>query len=191
MAGRILIADDESLIRMDLREMLTALGYEVVGEAADGREAVRLARATKPDLVVMDIKMPPGTDGVTAAKELQEDAVAPVLFLTAYSERELVEGATEAGAVGYLVKPFRESDLRPAIEVAVARAADLRRLEAETTKLRADLETRKVLDRAKGIIMTRYNCTENDAYHRIQKMAMNSRKSMRDVCEAIILASDV
>jgi AmiR/NasT family two-component response regulator len=191
MTGRILIADDESLIRMDLREMLTALGYEVVGEAADGREAVRLARATKPDLVVMDIKMPPGTDGVTAAKELLEDAVAPVLFLTAYSERELVEGATEAGAVGYLVKPFRESDLRPAIEVAMARAADLRRLEAETTKLRADLETRKVLDRAKGIIMTRYSCTENDAYHRIQKMAMNSRKSMRDVCEAIILASDV
>lgn len=191
MSGRILIADDESLIRMDLREMLTTLGYEVVGEAADGREAVRLARDTKPDLVVMDIKMPPGMDGVTAAKELNGDAVAPVLFLTAYSERELVDGANAAGAVGYLVKPFRESDLRPAIEVAVARAADLRRLEAETTKLRTDLETRKVLDRAKGIIMTRYSCTENDAYHRIQKMAMNSRKSMRDVCEAIILASDV
>ena len=191
MSGRIVIADDESLIRMDLREMLTTLGYEVVGEAADGREAVRLARDTKPDLVVMDIKMPPGTDGVTAAKELNTDAVAPVLFLTAYSERELVDSASEAGAVGYLVKPFRESDLRPAIEVAVARAADLRRLEAETVKLRTDLETRKVLDRAKGIIMTRYSCTENDAYHRIQKMAMNSRKSMRDVCEAIILASDV
>jgi response regulator NasT len=191
MSGRIVIADDESLIRMDLREMLTTLGYEVVGEAADGREAVRMARDTKPDLVVMDIKMPPGTDGVTAAKELNTDSVAPVLFLTAYSERELVESASEAGAVGYLVKPFRESDLRPAIEVAVARAADLRRLEAETMKLRTDLETRKVLDRAKGIIMTRYSCTENDAYHRIQKMAMNSRKSMRDVCEAIILASDV
>lgn len=191
MPARILIADDESLIRMDLREMLTTLGYDVVGEAADGREAVRLARDTKPDLVVMDIKMPPGTDGVTAAKELSADDVAPVLFLTAYSERELVEGASEAGAVGYLVKPFRESDLRPAIEVAVARAADLRRLEQETEKLRTDLETRKLLDRAKGIIMTRYSCTENDAYHRIQKMAMNSRKSMRDICEAIILASDV
>jgi two-component system, response regulator PdtaR len=191
MVARILIADDESLIRMDLRERLTALGYEVVGEAVDGREAVRLARDTKPDLVVMDIKMPPGTDGVTAAKELHADNVAPVLFLTAYSERELVDGASEVGAVGYLVKPYRESDLRPAIEVAIARAADLRRLEAETAKLRTDLETRKVLDRAKGIIMTRYSCTENDAYHRIQKMAMNARKSMRDVCEAIILASDV
>lgn len=191
MPARILIADDESLIRMDLREMLTTLGYDVVGEAADGREAVRMARDTKPDLVVMDIKMPPGTDGVTAAKELSADDIAPVLFLTAYSERELVDGASEAGAVGYLVKPFRESDLRPAIEVAVARAADLRRLEQETEKLRTDLETRKLLDRAKGIIMTRYSCTENDAYHRIQKMAMNSRKAMRDVCEAIILASDV
>lgn len=191
MAARILIADDESIIRMDLREMLTALGYEVVGEAADGREAVRLARDQKPDLVMMDVKMPPGTDGLVAAKELLEDNVAPVLFLTAYSEQELVEGAVGAGAVGYLVKPIRESELRPAIEVAVARAQEMHRLVQETAKLRADLETRKLLDRAKGIIMARDKCTEGEAYHKIQRMAMNSRKSMRDICEAIILASGV
>ncbi len=191
MTARILIADDESLIRMDLKEMLTTLGYDVVGEATDGREAVRLARDTKPDLVLMDMKMPPGIDGVSAARQLREEGIAPVLFLTAYSESELVEGAKDAGAVGYLVKPFKESELRPAIEVAVARAQDLHRLEQETEKLRGDLETRKVLDRAKGLIMARDKCTEPEAYQKIQRMAMNSRKSIREICEAIILASGV
>lgn len=191
MATRIIIADDESIIRMDLREMLTSLGYEVVGEAGDGQEAIRLAQEVKPDLVLMDIKMPPGLDGVSAARQLNENQLAPVLFLTAYSERELVDEATMAGAVGYLVKPFRESELRPAIEVAIARANDLRQLEQERQRLQNDLQTRKLLDRAKGIIMERDKCSENEAYHRIQKMAMNSRRTMREICEAIILASDV
>ncbi|HIC93583.1 MAG TPA: response regulator [Anaerolineae bacterium] len=185
---RVIVADDESIIRMDLREMLTNLGYLVVGEAGDGRSAVNLARELRPDVVIMDIKMPGGIDGIDAAKILTEERIAPVVLLTAYSQRELVERAKEAGVVGYIVKPFRESDLVPAIEVALARFAEFRALEKEVGNLKEALETRKLVDRAKGILMDTQGLTEAEAFRRIQKMSMNTRKPMKEVAEAIILA---
>ncbi len=184
---RVIIADDESIIRMDLREMLTNLGYLVVGEAGDGRSAVNLARELKPDVVIMDIKMP-DMDGIDAAKILTEERIAPVLLLTAYSQQELIERAKEAGVVGYIVKPFRESDLAPAIEVAIARFAEFRALEKEVGDLKLALETRKLVDRAKGILMDTQGLTEAQAFRKIQKMSMNTRKPMKEVAEAIILA---
>lgn len=184
---RVIIADDESIIRMDLREMLTNLGYLVVGEVGDGRSAVNLARELRPDVVVMDIKMP-DMDGIDAAKMLTEERVAPVLLLTAYSQQELIERAKGAGVVGYIVKPFRESDLAPAIEVAVARFAEFRALEKEVGDLKLALETRKLVDRAKGILMDSQGVTEADAFRKIQKMSMNTRKPMKEVAEAVILA---
>jgi len=184
---RVIIADDESIIRMDLREMLTNLGYLVVGEAGDGRSAVNLARELKPDVVIMDIKMP-DMDGIDAAKILIEERVAPVLLLTAYSQQELIERAKEAGVVGYIIKPFRESDLAPAIEVAIARFAEFRALEKEVGDLKLALETRKLVDRAKGILMDTQGLTEAQAFRKIQKMSMNTRKPMKEVAEAIILA---
>jgi two-component system, response regulator PdtaR len=183
---RIIIADDESIIRMDLKEMLTALGYLVVGEVGDGKSAVNLARELRPDLVIMDIKMP-DMDGIKAAKILTEEKLAPVLLLTAFGQRELIERAKEAGVVGYLVKPFRESDLAPAIEVALARFGEFKELEAEVDDLRDALETRKVVDRAKGILMRRENLGEQEAFRRIQKMSMNTRKPMREIAEAIVI----
>ena len=185
---RVIVADDESIIRMDLREMLTNLGYLVVGEAGDGRSAVNLARKLRPDVVIMDIKMPGGIDGIDAAKILTEERIAPVVLLTAYSQRELVERAKEAGVVGYIVKPFRESDLVPAIEVALARFAEFRALEKEVGDLKEALETRKLVDRAKGILMDTQGLTEAEAFRRIQKMSMDTRKPMKEVAEAIILA---
>jgi len=190
MAARIVVADDESIIRMDLREMLTSLGYLVVGEAGDGRSAINLARETRPDLVIMDIQMPE-MDGIAAARTLTQEKIAPVLFLTAYSQQELVEGAKDAGVVGFLVKPFRESDLRPAIEIAMQRFQEFRALEDEVTQLTDQLETRKTVDRAKGLLMDRQKLTEKEAFQRIQRLAMNSRKTMRDVAEAIILANEI
>lgn len=184
---RIVIADDESIIRMDLREMLSNLGYLVIGEVGDGRSAVNLARELRPDLVVMDIKMP-DMDGIEAAKILTEEKISPVLLLTAYSQRELVDRAREAGVVGYLVKPFRESDLAPAIEVALARFVEFKTLEKEVGDLQTALETRKFVDRAKGILMDTQELTEAEAFRKIQKMSMNTRKPMKDVAEAIILA---
>jgi AmiR/NasT family two-component response regulator len=184
---RVIIADDESVIRMDLREMLTNLGYLVIGEVGDGRSAVNLARELKPDVVIMDIKMP-DMDGIDAAKVLTEERVAPVLLLTAYSQQELIERAKEAGVVGYIVKPFRESDLSPAIEVSVARFAEFRALEKEVGSLKLALETRKLVDRAKGILMDSQGMTEAEAFRKIQKMSMNIRKPMKEVAEAIILA---
>lgn len=186
---RIIIADDESIIRMDLREMLSNLGYLVIGEVGDGRSAVNLARELRPDLVIMDIKMP-DMDGIDAAKILTKEKIAPVLLLTAYSQRELVERAKEAGVVGYLVKPFRESDLSPAIEVALAHFAEFRTLEKEMGDLQQALETRKFVDRAKGILMDTQSLTEADAFRKIQKMSMNTRKPMKEVAEAIILAHE-
>jgi len=187
---RILIADDESIILMDLREMLTNLGYLIVGEASDGQSAVNMARELRPDLVVMDIMMP-AMDGIEAAKLLTAERIAPVLLLTAYSQADLVERAKEAGVVGYLVKPFRESNLAPAIEVTLARFEEFQALRKEVDDLKDNLETRKIVDRAKGILMTTQGLTEQDAFRRIQKMSMNIRRPMKEIAEAIVLASEV
>ena len=187
---RVIIADDESLIRMDLREMLTNLGYLVVGEVADGRSAVNQARELRPDIVIMDIKMP-DMDGIEAAKILTEERVAPVVLLSAYSQRELVDRAREAGVVAYLVKPYREDELTPAVEVALARFREFQDLHKQVADLQQALETRKLVDRAKGILMDKQGLSEAEAFRKIQKMSMDNRKSMKDVAEAIILAHQV
>jgi AmiR/NasT family two-component response regulator len=184
---RVIVADDESIIRMDLREMLTNLGYLVVGEVGDGRSMVNLARELRPDVVIADIKMP-DMDGIEAARILTEEEIAPVILLTAYGQRELVERAKEAGVVGYLVKPFQESDLAPTIEIALTRFAEFQAVEKEVEDLKEALETRKLVDRAKGILMDTEGLKETDAFRKIQKMSMNTRKPMKEVAEAIILA---
>jgi response regulator NasT len=182
---RILIAEDEALIRLDLREMLEEEGYEVVGEAGDGETALRLARDLRPDLTVMDIKMP-GLDGLTAAERITEEHLSPVLILTAFSQKDLVERAAQTGAMGYLVKPFQKSDLVPAIDIAVARYQEMQALEAEIGDLSERLETRKVVDRAKGMLMDRYQMSEQDAFRFIQKTAMDRRLPMKDVATKVI-----
>jgi two-component system, response regulator PdtaR len=187
---RVLIAEDEPIARMDLKEMLANLGYLVVAEAGDGRSAVNQARELRPDLVVMDIKMPE-MDGVTAARLLAEEKVAPVLLLTAYSDREFVEGSLEAGVMGYIVKPFREADLMPAIELALARFREFRAVERQLGDTREALETRKAVERAKGVLMDTQGLREAEAFRKIQKLSMNNRKSMREVAEAILLANQV
>ncbi|MBV7330470.1 response regulator [Chloroflexi bacterium TSY] len=187
---RVIIADDESLIRMDLREMLTNLGYLVVGDVGDGRSAVNLARELRPDIVIMDIKMP-DMDGIEAAQILTEERISPVLLLSAYSQQELVQRAQKAGVVGYMVKPFRESDLTPAIEVALGRFSEFRSMEREIGDLQEALATRKLVDRAKGILMDLQGLNETEAFRKIQKMSMNNRKPMKAVAEAIILAHQV
>jgi response regulator NasT len=184
---RIIIADDEALIRQDLREMLTNLGYLVIGDVGDGRSAVNLARDLKPDLVIMDIRMP-DMDGIEAAKILTEEGIAPVLLLSAYSQRDLVERAALAGVSGYVIKPFDESNLLPAIEVVLARFAEYQEISNEAARLEERLETRVAVDRAKGILIDHRGLTEQEAFRSIQRMSMNSRKSMREVAEAIILA---
>jgi response regulator NasT len=186
-ATRIVIADDEPLIRIDLRENLEGLGYEVIGEAADGKHAVELARKLRPDLVIMDIKMPE-MDGIAALRVLAEENIAPVLLLTAYSDRELVQQAVDAGAVDYLVKPYRESDLQPSIELALARFNELRTLRNELQDVREALTVRKLVERAKGLLMETQGLKEAEAFRRIQKLSMDTRKSMKDVAEAILLA---
>jgi two-component system, response regulator PdtaR len=187
---RVIIADDEALIRMDLREMLTNLGYLVVGEVADGRSAVNQARELRPDVVVMDIKMP-DMDGIEAAQVLTEERIAPTVLLSAYGQRELVDRAREAGVVAYLVKPYREEELAPAIEVALARFREFQTLQKQVDDLQAALETRKLVDRAKGILMDKQGLSEAEAFRKIQKMSMDNRKPMKDVAEAIILAHQV
>jgi response regulator NasT len=187
---RVIVADDESLIRMDLREMLTNLGYLVVGEVADGRSAVNQARELRPDIIIMDVKMP-DMDGIEAAKTLTEERIAPVVLLSAYSQRDLVQRAREAGVVAYLIKPYREEELAPAIEVALARFQEFKELETQVTDLQEALETRKLVDRAKGILMDKQGLTEAEAFRKIQKMSMDNRKPMKEVAEAIILAHQV
>ena len=184
-ATRVLIAEDEAIIRLDLKEMLQEEGFEVVGEAADGDAALRIARDERPDLVIMDIKMP-GMDGLTAAEAVVEEDLAAVLILTAFSQRDLVQRAAEAGAMGYLVKPFQRSDLLPAIEIALARYNQLGAVRAESTDLQDQLATRKAVDRAKGKLMDRDGLTEAEAFRRIQKKAMDERRAMKEVAEEIL-----
>jgi response regulator NasT len=176
---------------MDLKEMLTSLGYVVVGEAGDGRTAVNVAREVRPDLVIMDVQMPE-LDGIGAAEEMANEQIAPVLLLTAYSQPELIERARETAAiVGYLVKPFRESDLAPAIEVALARHREFRTIQGELRDIHESLETRKVVERAKGLLMDAHGLKEAEAFRKIQKLSMNARKSMREVAEAILLTNEL
>lgn len=180
-----MIAEDEALIRLDLKEMLQEDGYEVVGEAGDGETAVRLAGELKPDLVILDVKMPV-LDGISAAERISADRIAPVVILTAFSQRELVQRATEAGAMAYLVKPFAKTDLAPAIEMAVSRYTELRALEAEVAGLQERLETRKVVDRAKGLLQEANGWSEPEAFRWIQKTSMDRRLTMRAVAEAVV-----
>ena len=182
---RVLIAEDEALIRLDLKEMLEEEGFDVVGEASDGEAAIRLARERDPDLVIMDIKMP-GLDGLTAAERVVSEGLAAVLILTAFSQRDLVQRAAKAGAIGYLVKPFQKSDLVPAIEVALARHAELQAVKKETVDLTEQLETRKAVDRAKGKLMDQEGLSEAQAFRAIQKKAMDERRSMKAVAEEIL-----
>ena len=182
-----LIADDEALIRMDVKEMLTEAGHQVVGQAATGEEALDLARQLHPDFTIMDVKMP-GKGGIAAAKIIIEEKISPVLLLTAYSQDDIVEKANEAGVMAYLVKPIREEQLFPAIKIAYERFHDMLSLEDELGKLKENLETRKLLDRAKGIIMDTYKLSEQDAYRKMQKYCMNKRMSMKELAEAIVSA---
>jgi len=180
---RILVAEDETLIRMDLVEMLQEAGYEVVGAASDGSEAVSLAESLKPDLTILDVKMPV-LDGISAAEKII--AISPVLMLTAFSQKDLVERARDAGAMAYVVKPFTINDLVPAIEISISRHKQMKSLEAEVADLHDRLETRKVIDRAKGILMKALNLSEPEAFSWIQRAAMDRRITMKEVSEAVI-----
>lgn len=182
---RVLIAEDEALIRLDLREMLQEEGFDVVGEASDGEQAVELAKQLKPDLVICDIKMPK-MDGITAAAQITEARIAPVVMLTAFSQRDLIERARDAGAMAYLVKPFQKRDLLPAVEIATSRFAEIVALEAEVTGLRERLEARKLIERAKGALMTKHGLSEPEAFRWIQRAAMDNRTTMRAVAELVL-----
>lgn len=185
-----MIADDDPIILLDLKQTLESLDYQVVGEATDGQKALELARLLKPDVCIFDVKMPK-MDGIEAAEVVTDEGIAPVLLLTAFSDKELIDRAKEAGVYGYLIKPFQPSDLLPAIEVARSRFEENRQLEAEVTTLQEKLEARKLIDRAKGILMAETGITEVEAYRRIQLQSMNTRKTMKEVAEAIILAKEV
>jgi response regulator NasT len=182
---RVVIAEDEALIRLDLREMLQEEGFDVVGEAADGEQAVVLANELKPDLVICDIKMPK-MDGITAAGHIAGSRIAPVVMLTAFSQRDLVERARDAGAMAYLVKPFQKRDLLPAIEMATSRFAEMRALEDEVSGLKDRLEARKLIERAKGTLMSAHAMNEPEAFRWIQRAAMDHRTTMRAVAELIL-----
>jgi response regulator NasT len=187
---RLVIADDESIIRMNLKETLVGLGYLVVGEAGDGVSVINLARELQPDLVLMDIKMPK-LDGIQAAKILTEEKIAPVLLLTAYSDRELVDRAKEAGVVNYVVKPFREAELLPAIEIAMARYQEFLEMDKQIYDLKETLDTRKLVERAKGVLMDTQGLKEAEAFRKIQQLSMNTRKSMKEIAQAILLANEI
>ena len=184
---RVLVADDDPIIRLDLKQMLQNLEYEVVAEAGDGQEAVDLATSLRPDICVLDIKMPI-KDGITAVSELVDGDIAPAILLTAYSDRELVDRAREAGAFAYLVKPFKPNDLPPAIELAVSRYRQTQDLNKQIVDLQERIEIRKLVEKAKGILIEKQGLSESDAYRRIQQSSMNLRKSMKEVAEAILLA---
>lgn len=182
---KVLVAEDEALIRLDLVELLTDEGFEVIGQAADGEEAVKLARELEPDLVIMDVKMPK-MDGITAAEVIAEERIAPIVMLTAFSQRDLVERARDAGAMAYVVKPFDASDVVPAIEIAMGRFAEIKAIEDELASLEDRFESRKIIDQAKGILQESLDLTEPEAFRWIQKTAMDLRKSMREVAEGVI-----
>lgn len=182
---RVLVAEDEALIRLDLVELLGDEGYEVIGQASDGEAAVAMARELKPDLVIMDVKMPK-MDGITAAETIAEERIAPIVMLTAFSQRDLVERARDAGALAYVVKPFDASDVVPAIEIAMGRFAEIRAIEAEVADLEDKLASRKAVDQAKAMLQEGLGLSEAEAFRWIQKTAMDLRKSMREVAEGVI-----
>ena len=182
---RILVAEDEALIRLDLVEMLAEAGHTVVAQAADGEQAVSLAREHRPDIIIMDVKMPV-LDGISAAEQIGNDKIAPVIMLTAFSQTELVERARDAGVMAYIVKPFTAADLAPAIDIAVSRWAEYQALESEIADLSERLETRKSVDRAKGVLMAKLKLSEADAFRWIQKTAMDRRMGMKQVADAVI-----
>lgn len=185
---KILLADDEAILRLDLREMLTDAGHEIVGEASNGQEAVQLARELRPEFIIMDVKMPI-MDGLTAAKLIAAEAIAPVLLLTAYSQQDIVDKASDAGVIAYLVKPIREEQLFPAMEIAVSRFTEMQTLNKELQQLKDSLETRKLLDRAKGILMAAHGMTEQEAYRKMQQFSMAKRISLKELAESIIAAA--
>lgn len=182
---RVVVAEDDSMIRMDVVEMLSSEGYDVVGEAADGRRAVELTREHEPDLVLMDVKMPV-LDGISAAEEIAAERIAPVVLLTAFSQKELVERAREAGAMAYVVKPYTAAELIPAIEIAISRFDEIVALEDEVTEMKDQFETRKLVERAKSLLISRMGLTEPEAFRWIQKTSMDRRLSMREVADAIL-----
>ena len=184
-AKRVLVAEDEAIIRLDLAEMLREAGYDVVGQAGDGEQALEMARTLRPDIVIMDVKMPV-MDGISAAEEIGKERICPVVMLTAFSQTELVERARDAGVMAYVVKPFTRGDVTPAIDIALSRWAELKTLEDEVADLGERLETRKAVDRAKGILMARLKISEADAFRWIQKTAMDLRLSMRQVAEGVV-----
>ena len=182
---RVLVAEDEAIIRLDLAEMLGEAGYDVVGQAGDGEQAVAMAIDLKPDIVIMDVKMPV-MDGITAAEQIGAARICPVVMLTAFSQTELVERARDAGVMAYVVKPFTASDVTPALDIALSRWSELKALEAEVADLGDRLETRKAVDRAKGVLMAKLKITEADAFRWIQKTAMDRRMGMREVADAVV-----
>lgn len=182
---RVLIAEDEALIRLDLREMLRDEGYEVVGEARDGQEAIELAESLRPDLIILDVKMP-RVDGLSAAEVIGERRIAPIVILSAFSQRDLIDRALKAGVMAYLTKPFAQADLAPAIEMAYARFAEMRALEAEIGDLNERIETRKLIERAKSYLMTVHKLSEPEAFRFIQRSAMERRTTMKLVAEALL-----
>ena len=184
-AKRILVAEDEAIIRLDLAEMLGEAGYDVVAQASNGEQAVQLANELRPDLVVMDVKMPV-LDGISAAEQIGKERICPVVMLTAFSQTELVERARDAGVMAYIVKPFTATDVVPAIDIALSRWGELKELESEVADLGERLETRKAVDRAKGVLMTKLKITESEAFRWIQKTAMDRRLGMKEVADAVI-----
>ncbi|MEG1727449.1 MAG: response regulator [Acidaminococcaceae bacterium] len=185
---RIILADDEALIRLDVKEMLLEAGHDVVAEACNGEEAVALTRSLRPDFVIMDVKMPQ-MDGLTAAKIIAEESLAPVLLLTAYSQTEIVAAAKTAGVLAYLVKPVKEQQLFPAMEIALSRFTEFKALDEELNTLKESLETRKLLERAKGLIMTAHGLTEDEAYRKLQQYSMNRRLTLKALAQAVIAAA--